>query len=350
MRLMLAYFLMGEAGSAQDVRQYVRTAEALGHEIVIYGPEGMEPGFPCSREIDSVDAVVFVFEWTTELRDGDQLDLARIVAGVPRERRVVIDCDGAYNDLLTVDGDHNHRDPASARRWVEVCDSLSDRVYQPTLQPLRPNVGSFFFHGYDPSWETPLDAGATEYGMVYVGHSKFRWGPMERVLRAIEPVRERVGRIAVVGHGWDALPPWAAPMQMEDAFFTDQAYLRSMGVEFVAPAHFAEVVGWMSRARFNPVIYRPLFSHLAFVTCRTFETPAAGTIPLFGLGAGYVKEIYGDAALELVLPEIAPEEKIADIVDRPEHYHGLVREIRRHLAEHHSYQRRVRELIEIVRG
>jgi hypothetical protein len=350
MRLMFAYFLMRDGGSAQDVRQYVRVAEALGHEIVIYGPRDMEPSFPCSRELDSVDAVVFIFEWTTELRVGDQLDLARIVARVPRERRIVIDCDGAYNDFLIVDGDHNHPDPASSRRWVEICDSLADRVYQPTLHPLRPNVGTFFFHGYDPAWERPLVAGAAEYGMVYVGHSKFRWGPMERVLRAIEPVRERVGRIAVVGHGWDALPPWAVTMRMEDAFFTDQAYLRSMGVEFVPPAHFSEVIPWMSRARFNPVIYRPLFSHLSFVTCRTFETPAAGTIPLFGLGADYIKETYGEVALELLLPETAPEEKIADIVDRPGHYHNVVREIRRHLTEHHSYQRRVRELIEIVEG
>jgi hypothetical protein len=350
MRLMLAYYLMADAGSAQDVRQYVRAAEALGHELVVYGPKGMEPGFPCTREIDSVDAVVFVFEWTTELRDGDQLDLARIVSRVPRGRRVVIDCDGAYNDFLTVDGDHNHQDANAARRWVETCDSLTDRVCQPSLHPLRHNVGTFFFHGYDPAWERPLNAGPKEYGMVYVGHSKFRWGPMQRVLRAIEPVRERVGRITVVGHGWDALPPWAGPMRMEDAFFVDQAYLHAMGMEFVPPAHFSEVIPWMSRATFNPVIYRPLFSHLSFVTCRTFETPAAGTIPLFGLAADYVKEIYGEIALELVLPDVAPEEKIADIVARPEHYHGVVREIRRHLAEHHSYQRRVRELLEIVEG
>ena len=71
--------------------------------------------------------------------------------------------------------------------------------------------------------------------MVYVGHSKFRWRPMERVLRAIEPIRERVGRIALVGHGWDALPPWASWMEIEDYFYTDQDYLRKMGVEFVPP-------------------------------------------------------------------------------------------------------------------
>jgi hypothetical protein len=100
----------------------------------------------------------------------------------------------------------------------------------------------------------------------------------------------------------------------------------------------------------SPVIYRPLFSHLRFVTCRTFETPAANTIPLFGLDEAYVKEIYGERAMELVLPDDsrAAEERVADIVDRPERYAGTVMEIRRHLAQRHSYEARMRELIGIV--
>ena len=47
------------------------------------------------------------------------------------------------------------RDHSASRRWVEVCDSLSDKIYQPTLHPLRPNVGTFLFHAYDPAWERP---------------------------------------------------------------------------------------------------------------------------------------------------------------------------------------------------
>src|SRR5262249_11920955 len=153
-----------------------------------------------------------------------------------------------------------------------------------------------------------------EYGMVYVGHSKFRWQPMYRVLRAIEPIRERFGRISLVGHGWDAIPSWATWMKIEDYFYTDQDYLRKMGVEFVPPGPFEQVIGWVSRGIFSPVFYRPLFSHLRLVTCRTFETPAANTIPLFGLDVAYVTEIYGERATELVLPEDGAEEKVADIV------------------------------------
>src|SRR5260370_37315100 len=74
----------------------------------------------------------------------------------------------------------------------------------------------------------------------------------------------------------------------------------------------------MSRGVINPVSYRPLFSRLRLVTCRTFETPAAGTIPLFGLERAYVRDIFGNDADALVLPEEHAEEKIADIMLDPE--------------------------------
>ena len=54
-----------------------------------------------------------------------------------------------------------------------------------------------------------------------------------------------------------------------------------MRVEALPPVPYPQVAATMSRAVFNPVVYRPLFERLGMVTCRTFETPAAGTIPLF---------------------------------------------------------------------
>jgi hypothetical protein len=347
MRLMFIYWAFQDQGSGVDIRGYSEAARASGHEVVLYGRP--DPAIPltCSLDVESADALVFVFEWTTALLGGDALDLARLVGRVPRSRRIVIDCDGAYNDAIEVGGDYNHRDAAAARRWVEVCDSLSDTICQPTLRPRRPNVRPFLFHGYDPAWEQPLDFGGKEYGMVYVGHSKFRWRPMHRVLEAVAPIRERVGRIGVVGHGWDALPRWAKPMQLEDAFYVDYACLGRLGIEHIAPVPFEQVIHWMSKGVFSPVLYRPLFSHLGLVTCRTFETPAAGTIPLFGLDPGYVREIYGKEAVELILGEGATD-KLSEMLGRPERYAEVVRGIRRHLAERHSYAARLRELIAIV--
>src|SRR5262249_6631963 len=151
------------------------------------------------------------------------------------------------------------------------------------------------------------------------------------------------GRIALVGHGWDRPPPWAAPMGIEEIYHTDPDLLRRLGVEIMPPVPVEQVIGWMSRAAFNPVIYRPLFSHLRLVTCRTFETPAAGTVPLFGLEESYVTELYGADARELILPAEKPEEKILDILHRPGHYADAIQRIRQGLREKHSYAARLRE-------
>ncbi len=348
MRLMFVYYSFGDAGSAQDIHHYMRAGEKQGHDVVVYGRPDDKSPFRFSLDIESADALIFVFEWTTQLQQGDQLDLARLLGQSKRARRIVIDCDGAYNDALSIEGDYNHRDEASSRAWIGICDSISDRIFQPTLHPRRPNVHSFFFHGYDPAWEQPLDFCNKEFGMVYVGHSKFRWRPMERVLKAIEPVRKRAGRLAIVGHGWDELPIWAPKMGIEDLYYTDKDYMRKMRVEFVAPCSFDQVVGWMSKAVFNPVIYRPLFSYLRSVTCRTFETPAAGTLPLFGLDREYVSEIYGEAALELMLPNENAHEKIADFLRRPDDYGDVVMAIRRRMNQEHSYDARLRQLTGIL--
>jgi Glycosyl transferases group 1 len=368
MRIMFVYFIAADAGSAQDVHNYMRAGEELGHEVVLYGRPGVLPSFKFSLDVESADAVFFIFEWTTQLSAklvkasesttstavlfGDQLDWTFLISKVPRSQRFIIDCDGAYNEMIHVEGDLNHRDVVSSRKWMDICESLTDKIYQPTLHPAQPNVRPFFFHAYDPAWERPLDFRGKEYGMTYVGHAKFRYFPMMRVLRAIEPIRERFGRIAIVGHGWDAMPPWASWMKIEDHFYTDQAYLKKMGVEYVQPIPFAQVIDWMSKGTLCPVIYRPLFSHLRFVTCRTFETPAANTIPLIGLDTEYVREIYGDEAIELVLPHdiAAAQQKVVDIIQRPEHYSAIVMGIRKHLAEKHSFKARLREMVEIIKG
>jgi len=75
---------------------------------------------------------------------------------------------------------------------------------------------------------------------------------------------------------------------------------------------------------------------------------APATVPLFVLEPAHVREIYGEAALELVLPEDRPHEKVLDLVCRPERYAGAVREIRQHLAEKHSHAARLRRLLEII--
>src|SRR5262249_30285919 len=217
------------------IQGYTQAAKALGHEVVVYGRPNPKIPLNYSLDVAAADAVVFIFEWTTKLMHGDNLDWVRLVNKVPRERRVIVDGDGNYNDRVAVGGDYNHSDEAARRQWIDVCDSLTDKITQPTFHPLRASVRTFLFYAYNPAWEVPLDCRAKQLAMIYVGHSKFGWRPMHGFLKAVEPVREQVGRLGVVGHGWDALPPWAAPMKMEDAYYTDPAYLRKLNVEVLPP-------------------------------------------------------------------------------------------------------------------
>lgn len=365
MRLMFVYWRIGNAGSAQDILQYARVAGSQGHEVVMYAPE--EPGSPiqCSLDLESADAVIFVFEWNLYLfpggdkkkgvvyRDGlmgiGHLNVARLLSRVSRNRRVILDCDGMYNDAIRLDGDFNHPDAEASRRRTELCDSLSDKICQPTFHPLRANVRPFFFHAYDPSWEMPLEFSRKDYAMIYVGNNWFRWKALRRVLRAIEPIRNKIGRAALVGQDWAAMPWWVASPLREQGYFTDPEYLKRIGVELRDPVPVEQVIPTMGTAVFNPVLIRPLFDRLGLVTCRTFETPAANTIPLFCQDADYVCAIYGARAAELALRDgEAASEQILDVVRRPEQYAGVVRDIRRHLAGKHSYARRLQELVRIA--
>jgi hypothetical protein len=349
-RLVFVYWPFEDQGSGLVIQGYTRAARAMGHEVQVYGIPYSRIPLDYTIDAASADAVVFIFEWTTGLYYGDRLDLLRLVSALPRARRVVVDGDGNYNDRIAIAGDENHLDAAAASRWIDVCDSLTDKVCQPTLHPLRPHVRPFLFYAYDPAWERPVDRAAREFDLLYVGHSKFRWGPMRSVLAALKPVRQKLGRIGIVGHGWATPPAWAKELGVEDQYFSDPAELEALGVEILPAVPFTEVLGWMGRATMNPVLSRPTFRHLQLVTPRVFETPAAGTIPLLGLDEGHTKEVYGEAVLELVLPVEAPHEKILDIVNRPDHYTGVLGAVREHLRTHHSYESRLAELVEIVEG
>ena len=348
MRLMFVYWKLENAGSAQTIHNYAAAARELGHEVVLYADPDEGSKFVCSLDVESAEAVIFLLEWNIYLHENKPLDLDGPLRRSAREQRIVIDADGMYNDPIRIDGDYNHPALEDSRARTELYDSISDRIYQSTLHPLRPNVGSFLLHGYNPVWEAPLDFTDKPFGMVYVGSNWFRWRSMSQVLRAIEPIRHKVGRVRLVGHDWAETPWWIESPLREDAYTTDPEYLRALDVEVSPAVPVGDVIATMSQGVFNPVLVRPTFNHLGLVTCRTFETPAAATIPLFAQTPEYVTEIYGEAATELVLGEDASE-RIADVIERPHRYVDVVAEIRRHLAERHSFRARVAQLVDLAR-
>src|SRR5215813_8702794 len=161
MRIMLVYWAFEDQGSGLLINGYTRAAKEMGHEVVVYGRPIPNIPLSYSMDVESADALVYIFEWTTDLLRGDNLDFARL-SKIPRRRTVIIDGDGNYNDLISADGDYNHRDESARDKWIAICDSLSDKICQPSPRPRRDDVRTFLFYCYDPSWELPLNVDAKE--------------------------------------------------------------------------------------------------------------------------------------------------------------------------------------------
>src|SRR5262249_57954222 len=203
------------ARSVFPITKYVEIGQQLGHHIALYGEQSSEaPRLPSSLDAKQFDFAVFVIYEPWDFPDMPYL--ARLLDSIAKERRVVIDCCGRYNETVRVEHDFNHLEKIDGHQgweWVEGIEAISDNVLQPTLTPLRPDVRPFLFHAFDPeavatSYASPLEAalawsgvgGARKpYGVAYVGHNWQRWSQIRRFLETVEPIREELGPICLAG-------------------------------------------------------------------------------------------------------------------------------------------------------
>lgn len=344
--------------SISTLHGYVAAGRRLGHEVVVYG-EGQAdmPRLPFSTDISGVDLAVFVVQVPTDFPDMPYL--ARVLDGIPRDRRIVLDLWGRYNETIRLEHDFNHLekiDGHPAWEWTEAMESVSDRIFQPTLSPVRPTVKSFLFHGFDPEMVAKPYASAKEaaaswrsgkaYGAMYIGNNWHRWHQIRAFLDEYGQVRDTVGKFALVGWDWAKRPNWAIEAGIAGVD-TDPDYLWQQGVEVRDGLKFDEVVAELSKARFAPVFHRPLFRHLNLLTNRSFETFCADTLPVLMLPKELVSAIYGDAALALV-PSGSVAEHMRKAFSDPESYWDAVLQTRTHLARNHSFERRIVELEAIL--
>lgn len=169
---------------------------------------------------------------------------------------------------------------------------------------------------------------------------------MRPLLEAMEPLRDELGPIFLVGWDWGARADWAIELGLEGSD-VDPDLLARLGVETQDAIPFDQVVEFVSRARFSPIVHRPLFNQLGLVTNRTFETFCADTIPLLMLPGTFIEQIYGPHARAL-----APDDDVAgclaDMMRRPDVYWGAVLKTRAQLAERHSFEQRFHELLAIL--
>lgn len=348
MKLLLVSKLSHTARAVNTIAKYVTVGRELGHEVAVFGEQQSEPpALPASLDVKTFDFAVFVVYMPWDFPDLPYL--AQLLDGIPKDRRVIIDCCGRYNDTLRVEHDFNHLEKMEGHQgweWVEGFQAVSDRVLQPTLTPLRKDVRPFLFHGFDPNAVAPASHGEKTYGLAYVGTNWQRWSQMRRFLEAAEPLREELGRICLAGWDWDKRPDWAAQLGIQGVD-TDPELLKRLGVETKPAIPFDQVVEFVGKARFSPVLHRPLFNELGLVTNRTFETFCADTLPLLMVPERYLNDVYGPAARPLLLDGDVTG-RLLDMVRRPEAYWDAVQRTRAHLAERHSFARRFKELLAIL--
>lgn len=337
----------GNAGNTHAVADYMRVGEKYGHTIAMYGPPvPWLPGLRFSTDMQSFDKVVYLFE--SELYRVNRLQEAALLGHFPRKDRRILDMDGMYNPAITVDSyDRNHSQPWESDQWIEFYDALSDRVLKPTLAHSdNPRVQPLIFYGYDPALQ--LDPGSVpqkQYDILHVGHNWWRWKEIgDEVLPAIETMRDDLGEIGFIGLWWDKPPvegPEAGPIE---AFRSDPETLKRLRIRTTDAVMYNEVVRTMSSARINIFTQRPVLHHLRHLTLKYFEIFYADTIPLLMLDPDHAESVYGRAGRELTLRGHVAE-KIRDALERPDHYRGLVEDVRGHLTSHHSYEHRIEELV-----
>lgn len=349
--------------SVYTLVKYVQVGQALGHEVAIFGKNNSEfPQIPFSLKMQKFDFTIFVIHGAWDFPEMPYL--AQLLNSVPKERRIIIDCWGRYNETIRVDHDFNHLEKLDGHQgweWIEAFQSLSDKILQPTMTPLRHDVRPFLFHAYDPAAVVRPYASAPEalqswsgknhrdkeYGLIYVGNNWQRWTQMAPFLQALTPLKDDLAPMCFCGWDWDKPPDWAEELGLSSAVDVDPALLRRLGVKTRKPIPFDQVSQLVGQGRFSPIFHRPLFNHLNLVTNRTFETFCADIMPILMLPDELVEKIYGSAA-KLLVPSKNVAEHLEEIMRHPEDYWEAVLNTRSYLGRYHSYQQRFQELLAIL--
>lgn len=344
--------------SVATVHRYVAWGKKLGHDISIFGEANPEmPDIRTTTQLEDADLIVFLIQVPQDIPSMPWI--ARMMDRIPRQKRVVLDLWGRYNDTIRVDHDFNHLekfDGHPAWEWEQAMKALGGTILQPTLRPRRKDVGAFLFHGYDPeavvypyasadeaarAWRA-ADRSKKPYGVVYVGSNWQRWTQVRSFLEGYRPVAEKVGQVCLAGWDWSERPGWAVEMGIAGVD-TDPDLLADVRVEVRMGQRFDRVVSLLNQGRFAPVFHRPLFRELGLVTNRTFETFYADTIPILMLPKATVEDIYGPAALKLV-PGDDLGRHLESMLEDAEGAWDAVLKTRAHLAQRHSFRVRLEEI------
>ena len=99
MRFLIVSQLDPYARAVRTITKYVEKAATLGHEVAIYGEKVSDgPPVPYSLDVDRFDFALFVIYQAADFPDLPYL--ARLLDGMPKERRVIVVPDKLVNIVV----------------------------------------------------------------------------------------------------------------------------------------------------------------------------------------------------------------------------------------------------------
>ncbi len=324
-------------GSGNTLLGYVKAGRALGYDIRVsefgYIDDVIRTAVPVAAKDWNADLLVIVYESYPFLSEND-IDL--ICKTVPRKNRVLIDPDGKYLKPRYGGIDTNHPAADSYGFWTSLYDSLSDVILHPVLG------SDFLYFGID-SQIPDLGRVNKDFDLIYVGNNWYRWNDMAALITGVSPILTKLKKIALFGRYWSG-----EQMEgFENATESDPDFLKNNRVKVYRSAPYGQVEKTMSRGKVSPILVRPILNEMDFVTPRMFETFAADTVPLIPNYFRRANELYGDEIFHLTLSE-NPGVKILEILENYEKYREISLKIGEKLRRQHSYEVRIRQLLNFV--
>lgn len=332
-------------GSSNTLLGYVRAGKKLNCDIRAsefgYIDNIVKSSIPVANIDWKPDLLVIVYESYPFL---SKKLINQICSKVPRSRRVLIDPDGKYSPPISHRNDTNHPSQNSHNYWVNLYDSLSDVILQPFIGKKRTKkVHSFLFFGIDNNAQLP-NKQANHFDLLYVGNNWHRWADIEWLIKAIAPIRSNLKRAGLIGRYWDG----ENMKEFKEATKSDPNLLKKYNIEVHKSAPYGQVEKAMSKGKLNPIFIRPILNKLEFVTPRMFETLLADTIPLIPSYFEHAPKLYGEDIKQLVISSENSGNDILRIFNNYAKNKKLVKKIKNAMKKNHSYESRLKQLLQYV--
>lgn len=334
-------------GSSNTLLGYVKAGKALNWDIKVsefgYIDRNIRKIVPVADKNWKPDLLVMVYE-SYPFLSSENID--EICTLIPRSKRILVDPDGKYSEPCVVGKDTNHENSDSYNYWTSLYDSLSDSILQPCVYKkpkTKKNLYPFLYFGIDnklPDFSrTPK-----KYDLLYLGNNWYRWHDIKWLVKTIKPIRSQIKRVALMGDYWSK----EIMEEFKDATFSEPDLLRKNNIKIVNSAPYGQVEKTMSTGFLNPIFIRPILCKLGFATPRMFETIMADTTPLIPSYFRYADLLYGDLIEHFKLTNKNSTEDIKKIFREYKKNTKLIWKIRNSLKVRHSYQVRLKELLNYV--